>query len=81
MGMNHPPPPVGVRIWSDGRTKDSAQSLASSVVSIVTLTLYTGWLHILLALLVASVVSRGIALAVTLAILGTVFLPAKPVLW
>ena len=73
-------PVIGVRIWSDGKTKDTKQGLASGVVSFVTLTLYTGWLHVLLGLLIWSAFSR-VALAITILILSTVMLPPKPVLW
>lgn len=75
-----PPAPVGVRIWSDGKTKDSKQSLISSFVSFTTLTLYSGWLHVLFALFIGSFFSR-LALAVLIAIVSTVFLPPRPILW
>ena len=75
----HTPVAIGVRIWS-GQTQKRKQSFASSVVSIITLTLYCGWLHVLLALFVSSAFSR-LALAVTIGLLSTVLLPAKPVLW
>jgi hypothetical protein len=72
--------PVNVRIYSDGKHKDSVQGLASSFVSFATLTLYTGWLHVLLGLIIASFFSR-IALALLILIFSTLLLPAKPVLW
>jgi len=75
-----PPAPVGVRVWSDGKTKDSKQSMLSSFVSFATLTLYSGWLHVLLALFIGSFFSR-VVLAILIAIVSTVLLPPKPILW
>lgn len=71
---------AGVRIYSDGQTKESQQSFLSKAVALVTLTLYIGWLHVLLILMLLSmfyVTPRYILLA----IFSTLALPAKPVLW
>lgn len=45
-----------------------------------TLTLYVGWLNVLLALMVASFYSRWALLALVL-VFSTLWMPAKPVLW
>jgi hypothetical protein len=71
---------TGTRLYSDGRTKDFKQGLVSRLVAVVTLTLYTGWLHIMFGLCVAAFFSRA-ALVVLLLLLATLKLPAKPVLW
>lgn len=71
---------TGVRIYSDGLSKDHKQGIISRIVAVVTLTLYTGWLHILLGLMVASFFSRA-ALVVTALLFATLALPARPVLW
>lgn len=73
-------PPVGIRIYADGQTKDSKMSFFENVVAVTTLLLYTGWIHIVLALVVSSFFSR-VALAITIALFSTLLLPAKPVLW
>ncbi|KAG1673426.1 hypothetical protein FOA52_002191 [Chlamydomonas sp. UWO 241] len=46
----------------------------------ITLTLYTGWLHILLAMLIGSLFSK-ICFGVTVLLFSTLLLPPKPVLW
>lgn len=71
---------IPCRIYSDGLTKDSKQSLISWLVAVTTLTIYTGWAHVLIALIIASFFSRT-ALYITLALWSTVLLPARPVLW
>lgn len=68
------------RIYSDGLSKDSKQSFISWLVAITTLTLYTGWMHILIGLFIACFFSST-ARYLTLAIWLTVLLPPKPVLW
>jgi hypothetical protein len=68
------------RIYSDDLTKDNKQSFISWLVAVTTLTIYTGWMHVLIALMLASFFSRT-CLYVLLAVWSTTFLPAKPVLW
>jgi 2-acylglycerol O-acyltransferase 2 len=71
---------TGVRIYSDGLSKDHKQSIISRLVAIVTLTLYTGWLHILFGLLVGCFFSSTPRYILG-ALLFTLWLPARPVLW
>jgi hypothetical protein len=68
------------RVYSDGLSKDHKQSFISWLVAVITLTIYTGWMHILLGLLLGSFFSRT-CLYVLLALWATTWLPAKPVLW
>ncbi|WIA23591.1 hypothetical protein OEZ85_000302 [Tetradesmus obliquus] len=72
--------PVNVRVYSDGFSKDHKQSFISWAVAVTTLTIYTGWMHVLIGLMLASFFSRT-CLYVLLAVWATTFLPAKPVLW
>lgn len=72
--------PVNIRIYSDDLTKDHKQGLLSWLVAVATLTLYTGWMHVLIGLMLGSFFSRT-CLYVLLALWSTTFLPAKPVLW
>lgn len=72
--------PTNVRIYTDGLSKDHKQSWGSWLVAVTTLLVYCGWLHILLGLLVGSFYSRT-CLYIFLALLATLALPAKPVLW
>ncbi len=55
------------------------QSLISTLVAAVTLTIYTGWMHILLALLMFSLSGRVWAIATFLGLYATLLLPPKPV--
>lgn len=73
-------PPVGVRVYSDGMSKQHTQGAVSNVVAIVTMFLYTAWLHIMLALMVAAFFNRY-ALYTVLFLFSTLALPARPVLW
>jgi hypothetical protein len=81
-----PPPPPGFAnptpqsIYTDGDGKAQRQSFASLCVALVTLTIYCGWMHLMIGLLLASFFSRW-ALASLLLLLSTLLLPAKPVLW
>lgn len=52
----------------------------NAFVAMVTLTLYVGWMNFFLCLCIAAFFSR-IALYVVLALLATLALPARPVLW
>ncbi|KAG2439722.1 hypothetical protein HYH02_010600 [Chlamydomonas schloesseri] len=72
--------PTNVRIWSDGVTEHGKQSLFSSAVAMVTLFIYCGWMHVLLALVVLSFWYRW-ALVTVLVLYSTLLLPPKPVLW
>jgi hypothetical protein len=71
---------MSCRIYSDGLTKDNKQSFISWLVAVTTLTIYTGWMHILLGLMLGSFFSRT-CFYVLVAVWSTTFLPAKPVLW
>lgn len=71
---------VSCRVYSDGFSKDHKQSFISWAVAVTTLTIYTGWMHVLIGLMLASFFSRT-CLYVLLAVWATTFLPAKPVLW
>ncbi|WIA23473.1 hypothetical protein OEZ85_000218 [Tetradesmus obliquus] len=71
---------ANTRVYSDGLSKDHKQSLISWLVAVTTLTIYTGWMHILLGLMLGSFFSRS-CLYLLLAIWATTWLPAKPVLW
>jgi hypothetical protein len=68
------------RIYSDGMTAQYKQSLISWVVAVITLTSYTGIVHILLGLIIGSFFSR-VCLCILLGLLATTWLPAKPLLW
>jgi hypothetical protein len=68
------------RVYSDGLSKDHKQSFISWLVAVTTLTIYTGWMHILLGLMLGSFFSRT-CLYLLLGIWATTWLPAKPVLW
>jgi len=61
-------------------SKDSKQSFLSWLVAITTLTLYTGWMHILIGLFIAGWFNWT-ARYILIALWSTVFLPARPVLW
>jgi hypothetical protein len=68
------------RIYSDGAVDaNSKPSLFSSFVALTTLTLYTGWIHFLLILAIASWFSTT-AFILLVGIFSTLLLPAKPVL-
>jgi hypothetical protein len=67
-------------VYTDGDGKAKRQSLLSLSVALITLTIYCGWMHILIGLLLASFFSRW-ALGTLLLLMATLFLPAKPVLW
>jgi hypothetical protein len=75
--LSHKVTPLNVRIYSDGQTATSQQSAFSAAVAICTLSLYTGWIHIILALVVASCWSK-VALALLVALFSTLLLPARP---
>eukprot|EP00775_Hariotina_reticulata_P011662 gene11662-11805_t len=72
--------PVNTRIYSDGMTAQHKQSLISWIVAVITLTSYTGIVHILLGLIIGSFFSR-VCLCILLGLLATTWLPAKPLLW
>ena len=55
------------------------QSLLSTFVAAATLTIYTGWMHILLGLLVCSLLGHTWAITVFLSLYATLLLPPKPV--
>ncbi|KAI8473144.1 MAG: diacylglycerol acyltransferase-domain-containing protein [Monoraphidium minutum] len=74
------PQPVNTRIFSDGRTKDFKQGWFNWVVAVGTMTIYTGWMHILILLTLGCFFSRT-CLMVWVAIMSTLLLPPKPVLW
>lgn len=74
------PPIMPARIYADGRNKDSKQGWASWVIAVATMTLYTGWMHVLIGMFFASFFSRAV-LAAFAVILSTLLLPPKPVLW
>ena len=61
-------------------SKDHKQSWPSWLVAVATMTIYTGWLHVLLGLMLGALFRRW-CLCVLLALFATTFLPAKPVLW
>lgn len=74
-------PVLNKRIWSDGMSgPNHKQGWLSHLVALVTLTIYIGWLNILLGLVIAAFFYKW-ALYAVIAIVSTVFLPAKPVLW
>jgi hypothetical protein len=85
--LSHPPrrnalfpPKQKNSIYTDGDGKAHRQSFPSLIVALITLTIYCGWMHIMIGLLLASFFSRW-ALATLLLLLATLLLPAKPVLW
>nr|QNL10705.1 acyl-CoA: diacylglycerol acyltransferase 2B [Haematococcus lacustris]QNL10739.1 acyl-CoA: diacylglycerol acyltransferase 2-2 [Haematococcus lacustris] len=69
-----------VRIWSDGQTRDSKMTWLELVVAVITLTAYTGWIHILM-LLGISAVFWQVPRLILIVLLSTLLLPARPVLW
>ncbi|GFR52112.1 hypothetical protein Agub_g14625 [Astrephomene gubernaculifera] len=73
-------PPPGVRVYADGIKPDQKQNVFVTMLAAVTLSLYVGFLNYFVILLILSFFSRT-ALYVVLALLGTLLLPCKPVLW
>lgn len=73
-------PKHSFRTYSDGLSKESEQSFTSWLVAVSTMTLYTGWMHILFGLFIASCFSWT-ARYILLALCSTLLLPTKPVLW
>ncbi len=73
--------PIGVRVWSDGQTKESKQGILSSAVAITTLLLYCGWMQFLFLLVVFTLLGSRIAVTLLIAIFSTLLLPKKPLLW
>lgn len=71
--------PIGKRIYESLKPGDKQHPL-NALVAIVTLTLYVGWMNIFLLLVIASFFSKA-AMYLVLALLGTLLLPARPVLW
>mmetsp|Transcript_22134 Transcript_22134/g.61235 ORF Transcript_22134/g.61235 Transcript_22134/m.61235 type:complete len:334 (-) Transcript_22134:512-1513(-) len=72
--------PTNVRIYTDGQDKDSKPTFFQLLVAYASLTLYTGWGHILMMLAVASIFYQIPRIILAL-LFGTLLLPAKPVLW
>ncbi|GLC45911.1 hypothetical protein PLESTF_000711500 [Pleodorina starrii] len=73
--------PVNTRIYSDGMHAQFRQGLLSRAVAMATLFVYTGWMHVLLALLVLALCRYTWAILVLSALYTTLLLPPKPVLW
>ncbi|KXZ51089.1 hypothetical protein GPECTOR_14g72 [Gonium pectorale] len=73
-------PPVGVRVYSDGIKPDQKQNIFVTLLAGVTLSLYVGFMNYFAALVLLSFFWRP-ALYLVLALLATLALPAKPVLW
>lgn len=61
-------------------TLKQRQHPLNALVAMITLTLYVGWMNLFMALIIASLFSRT-ALLIVLLCLGTLALPARPVLW
>lgn len=74
-----PQVPIGVRMYTDGRSKAHRQTFLRRLVSEATLGIYVGALEILVLLIILSFVSRT-ALVLLLLAASTVFMPARP-LW
>lgn len=70
---------IGKRVYSDLQP-GKKQSVLSWLVAVVTLTVYCGWMNILIGLFIASFFTRY-ALYTLIFLWSTTFLPAKPVLW
>ncbi len=75
----HPQVPIGVRIYTDGRSKVHRQTFLRRFLSEATLGIYVGALEILGVLIILSFFSRA-AQVLLLVAASTVFMPARP-LW
>lgn len=73
--------PTNTRIWSEGVQANLKQGLFSRIVAIVTLFIYTGWMHILLALMILALCRYTWAIVLLISLYATLLLPAKPILW
>ncbi|GLI66396.1 hypothetical protein VaNZ11_010188 [Volvox africanus] len=73
--------PINTRIWSDGMHARFKQGIVSRIVAMITLFIYTGWMHILLALMVLAICRRTWAIIALISLYATLLLPPKPVLW
>lgn len=71
---------IGSRVYSDLGGPDQKQGWFSWIVAVTTMTIYCGWMNILLLLCIAAIFNPWIRYLVV-AIWSTVLLPAKPVLW
>eukprot|EP00879_Flechtneria_rotunda_P003310 GHRR01003536.1.p1 GENE.GHRR01003536.1~~GHRR01003536.1.p1 ORF type:complete len:405 (+),score=83.80 GHRR01003536.1:328-1542(+) len=73
--------PIGQRVWCDpGVNLNSRQNPFTEGFALLTMALYLGWIHVLILLTVASLLSRT-ALIVLIGIWATVLLPAEPLMW
>ena len=70
---------VGERTY-EGLRLNQPQHPLNALVAMITLTLYVGWMNFFMAMIIASFFSRA-ALLFVLICLGTLALPARPVLW
>ncbi|GBF98193.1 diacylglycerol acyltransferase type 2 [Raphidocelis subcapitata] len=72
--------PCGVRVWCDGLGPSSRQPWWEETLALVSLAIFTCWIHIMLAITIWGFFNKWAAL-VAAAIWSTVFLPARPLLW
>ncbi|KAG2429040.1 hypothetical protein HXX76_011282 [Chlamydomonas incerta] len=73
-------PPPNVRIYSDGIKPDAPQNLLVKILAGITMSIYVGFMNYFMLMVIASYWSR-ICRYIVLALLGTLALPCKPVLW
>ncbi|KIZ03443.1 hypothetical protein MNEG_4518 [Monoraphidium neglectum] len=72
--------PSGERVWCDGLTEESRQPWWDETFALVTLAIFTMWIHILAVIVIWGFFNRWALLAAA-GIWGTVLLPAEPLLW
>ncbi|GAX82788.1 hypothetical protein CEUSTIGMA_g10214.t1 [Chlamydomonas eustigma] len=70
---------IGERIY-EGLQPGQKQHFLNALVAMVTLTIYVGWMNFFLLLCISAFFSRT-ALYIVIALLSTLALPARPVLW
>ncbi|KAG2495179.1 hypothetical protein HYH03_006785 [Edaphochlamys debaryana] len=73
-------PPVGVRIYADGIKPDHRQNPLVTIFAGITMSIYVGFMNYFLLLCIAAIWSR-VCLYIVIALLSTLALPCKPVLW
>ena len=73
-------PPDCCRLYPDGMTKDHKQPLLSYCVALLTLTLFTGWIHVFVGIAIGSLFNHACA-ALFWLLIATLCLPHKPLLW
>ncbi|PNH06113.1 Diacylglycerol O-acyltransferase 2 [Tetrabaena socialis] len=73
-------PPTGVRVYADGIDPNQKQNPLVTLLAGITLSIYCGFMNYYFLLIIAAFFSRT-ALYVVIALLSTLAIPARPVLW